>query len=181
MNLLDLVEQVRKATKDFLATAGDQIYVEVIDQMGADIGSGPFRDAESGPLSLRAPKNTTKQLRFQSNTLGRALSPREPGNIFKVTTKGDVYEVEYGVSLDVVPYAAIHEYGGTINHPGGTPYRVIDGRVVFVRKGTGKRLRKTAPHEIKIPARPYLRPGYEAWAKKAKNRLAKRIKAALAM
>jgi phage gpG-like protein len=179
MNLLDLITKVRKVTKDFLATAGEQIYVEVVDQLGADIGAGPFRDAESGALSLRAPKNTTKKLRFQTNTLGRALAPGEPGNIFKVSVDGDKYVVEYGINLDVVPYAAIHEFGGTINHPGGTPYRVIDGRTVFVRKSEGKGLRKTQPHEIKIPARPYLRPGYLAWYKLAKPRLAKRIAAAL--
>jgi phage gpG-like protein len=179
MNLLDLVEVVRKVTKDFLNTAGDQIYPEVIENMGADIGAGPFRDAESGALSLRAPRNRTKNLRFQTNKLGRALVVGEPGNYFKVTTDGDTYEVDYGIDLDVVPYARIHELGGTIKHPGGTPYKVIGGRTVFVSKREGADLPRTAPHDIKIPARPYLGPGYKAWSKVALLRLGARISKAL--
>lgn len=60
-------------------------------------------------------------------------------------------------------YGPIHEYGGTINHPGGTPYRFIFGRPVFLRKatGAGKNTSVTKPHVIRIPARPYFRPSVE--------------------
>lgn len=61
------------------------------------------------------------------------------------------------------PYAAIHQFGGVINHPGGTAYGYktkADAkrhRVLFLKDGTGyKVLGKTRPHDIKIPARPYL-------------------------
>lgn len=180
MNLDTLVDKLRKVVKDFLATAGDQIYVEVIDNMGEDIGAGPFRDSDSGALSLRAPRNTTNRLRFQTNRLGAALAPRERGNIFNVAVKNDVFEVEYGVDKNVVPYAAIHEFGGTIKHPGGTPYFINeDGRAVFVSRANGKDLRRTKPHTITIKARPYLKPGYEAWAAKLPQRLGNRIRKAL--
>ncbi len=55
-------------------------------------------------------------------------------------------------------YAAIQHYGGTIDHPGGTPYVVIGGSSQFLKKdgdyppGT----RFTRPHTITIDARPYL-------------------------
>lgn len=151
MNLDTLVDRLRKVVKDFLATAGDQIYVEVIDNMGEDIGAGPFRDAESGALTLRAPANTTNRLRFQTNRLGAALAPRETGNIFNVDVKGDYFEIEYGIDKKVVPYAAIHEYGGTTGRNG----------------------------VVTIKPRPYLKPGYDAWAAKLPKRLGNRIKKAL--
>jgi phage virion morphogenesis protein len=55
-------------------------------------------------------------------------------------------------------YARIHQLGGTIKHPGGTPYFVKDGKAVFMKKdGTYPAGTKfTQPHDIKIPARPYL-------------------------
>ena len=55
-------------------------------------------------------------------------------------------------------YARIHELGGVIKHPGGTPYFIKDGELVFVRKGTSNTLPVTKPHDIPMPARPYLRP-----------------------
>ncbi|MFZ5749099.1 MAG: phage morphogenesis protein [Pseudomonadota bacterium] len=60
-----------------------------------------------------------------------------------------------------VKYARIHELGGTIKHPGGTPYFIEeDGMATFVRKDApgAADLPKTQPHDIVIPARPYLRP-----------------------
>lgn len=59
------------------------------------------------------------------------------------------------------PYAAIQEFGGTIQHPGGTPYFMRDGKPVFVsNRGAGAfhNLPKTKPHEITLPSRPYIRP-----------------------
>ncbi len=59
------------------------------------------------------------------------------------------------------PYAAIHEFGGTIQHPGGTPYFVSkrDGRAMFVSKSAAvsRYLPVTRPHLIKIPERSYMR------------------------
>ncbi|MCO5250719.1 MAG: phage virion morphogenesis protein [Candidatus Kapabacteria bacterium] len=61
------------------------------------------------------------------------------------------------------PYAAIHQFGGTIKHPGGTEYGyrlkkdMKSGKIQFLKKGRGyKVLGKTKPHDIYIPARPYL-------------------------
>jgi phage gpG-like protein len=59
------------------------------------------------------------------------------------------------------PYGAIQELGGTINHPGGTPYFMKDGKPVFVSKsgaGAFHGLPVTKPHRITLPERPYMRP-----------------------
>jgi len=60
------------------------------------------------------------------------------------------------------PYAAIHQHGGVINHPGGTNYGfrtkadVKAGKVLFLKAGEGFMvLGKTKPHEIEIPSRPW--------------------------
>jgi len=63
------------------------------------------------------------------------------------------------IDLNVIPYARIHEYGGTIDHPGGTPYFIgDDGLAKFVSKAKGAGLPVTKPHQITIPARPYIAP-----------------------
>lgn len=67
-----------------------------------------------------------------------------------------------------VEYARIQEFGGTVKHPGGTPYLFTSfahhGGVTFLRKdGRYPRgTRFTRPHKIRIPARPYLYPALEA-------------------
>ncbi len=53
--------------------------------------------------------------------------------------------------------AAVHEFGATIKHPGGTPYKMVDGKPVFLKKGTPGATGVTKPHTIKIPARSFLR------------------------
>lgn len=62
------------------------------------------------------------------------------------------------------PYAAIQEYGGIINHPGGTAYFIgEDGMATFVGNDDPRAasLPRTKAHEIVLPARPYLRPALE--------------------
>lgn len=58
-----------------------------------------------------------------------------------------------------VKYAAIHEFGGIIHHPGGTPYFVTEEGAVFVTKAVGleRGLPVTAPHDIPMPERSYMR------------------------
>jgi phage gpG-like protein len=62
------------------------------------------------------------------------------------------------------PYAAIHQFGGRISHPGGTPYIVTkDKGVLFISKKKADQLKKknkqvfyTKKHTIVIPPRPYI-------------------------
>lgn len=71
--------------------------------------------------------------------------------------------------LTMASLGAIHEYGASINHPGGTSYGYATaaaankGKVRFLRTGVGyMQLGVTGPHKIEIPARPWLRPGVES-------------------
>ena len=72
-----------------------------------------------------------------------------------------------------VEYALILELGGTIAHPGGTAFFVgEDGLAVFVSNAdaAGRTFARTKPHDIVIPAYPYLRPAGDAiYPKLAKN------------
>lgn len=72
-----------------------------------------------------------------------------------------------------LPYSAIQELGGTINHPGGTPFFIKDGELVFVSKDSpaAARLPKTKPHLITLPERPYLRPAAQKNKEPGKRRM----------
>ena len=89
-------------------------------------------------------KNTTDILNVRKGNLFRSFTKGNKFNILKKTSSG----MEYG---SLVPYAAIHEYGGTINHPG-------------TKNGFGKGIPIPA-HNIDMPKRSYLAPAikkYEA-------------------
>jgi len=86
------------------------------------------------------------------------------------------------------PYAAIHEFGGTIQHPGGTAYFVKEGGLaVFVNNETaaryasryGRELPRTKPHSITIPARPYLGPAARKNKKVVRELVADAVKQAI--
>lgn len=90
----------------------------------------------------------------------RPLPPEVKGGTVSV-------RVQAGTGLKDVAYAAIHEYGGVIQHPGGTAYFFDAKRAtaVFISneaagEGWPPALR-TRPHPIPIPARPYMRPSLE--------------------
>jgi len=95
-------------------------------------------------------RNTTTKLRVVKAKLSRATLPKEEGNITRVTADDDGIVIESGVDLGTVPYARIHELGG------------IAGR------------------GARIPKRPYLKPGMEAFQKDAMPRYLKRISELLA-
>lgn len=169
--------RVRELARDMLLSSADELAVYYNDNFGEDIGGAAFSRQTSGPLSLRAPRNTTNKLRVVTGDLARAVSGKqdEKGVIFDVKIQGDKIELVSGVDTRAIPYAAIHEFGGTIKHPGGTPYRMINGEFAPVRKSNGRGLPITKPHDIKIKARPYLKPGMEAFIKEALPRYVNRL------
>lgn len=68
--------------------------------------------------------------------------------------------------LTMASLGAIHEFGADIKHPGGTSYGYASkaaadrDQVRFLKKGSGyMELGVTKPHDINIPARPWLEPG----------------------
>jgi phage gpG-like protein len=90
-----------------------------------------------------------------------------------IVTQPDPLRVRISATAE---YAAIHEFGGTINHPGGTPYFIdsATGLAVFVSKNSGSRLLGanlpvTKPHTITMPARPFMGPSARAKKKRVRE------------
>lgn len=74
--------------------------------------------------------------------------------------EGDVPPSTDSQGIGIAQLAAVHEFGATFLHPGGTPYVMRGGRPVFVKKGTRGIIGVTKPHYIRIPERSFLR----SWA-----------------
>lgn len=86
----------------------------------------------------------------------------------KVVTVGIHEEAGFVESGDITMagLGATHEFGAEIKHPGGTSYGYASkaaadrDEVRFLKKGAGyMELGVTQPHNITIPARPWLEPG----------------------
>lgn len=76
---------------------------------------------------------------------------RKSGDLINAIQKGfDSQSATVGIDTDVIPYAAIHNFGGTIKHPGSKKFQVFSyGDSIIFTHGT-------KPHDIDIPARPYM-------------------------
>lgn len=99
----------------------------------------------------RATENVSGRiLRVQTGTLRRRLS-------YQIFKDPDLAKVG-----SPTVYAPIQEFGGTIQHPGGTAYffRKNSDLAVFLsnKKAADHPFPRTRPHPITIPARPWLRP-----------------------
>lgn len=80
--------------------------------------------------------------------------------------------VEVGIQASedetLLKYAGINEFGGTIEHPGGTAFGfktkadVERNRIRFLKAGQGFIvLGTTLPHDIEIPPRPFIRQTFD--------------------
>jgi phage gpG-like protein len=99
--------------------------------------------------------------------------------------QSDADKVSAGAAAGAgVPYAKIHEYGGTINHPGGTAYFVsaLLGRTFFVSNASAiaASLPRTQPHSIEMPERSYMRSGLRDKAPDGISALRAAVKEAIA-
>lgn len=95
--------------------------------------------------------------------------------------KGSTHKIHKNTDFTIVKLASIHEFGASINHPGGTPYIVKrrgfgKGSMLFISlkkaanmhliKFAGKLKKKvkiyfTKPHKIKIPERSFIRKSFD--------------------
>lgn len=84
-------------------------------------------------------KDGSRSFLFQSGDLLRSIQMRS-----------DATSATVSISTRDVPYAAIHNFGGVIKHPGSSKFQVfhIGGAVVFTHG--------TKPHDIHIPQRQYM-------------------------
>lgn len=100
---------------------------------------------------------STLNHRKKANLNGPILQPGRAGGL------ASSINYRHGKTFSAVgtnkKYAAIHHFGGTVKHPGGTPYIVTDKGATFLKKDGNypKNTKFTEPHEIKIPARPFLK------------------------
>lgn len=89
-------------------------------------------------------------LHVRTGTLRRSITER-------VTETGETIQGIVGTNL---PYGRIHEMGGVIHHPGGTPFYLDrGGQAHFVRLDSplARNLPRTKPHPIAMPERSFLR------------------------
>ena len=126
-----------------------------------------FREMPSKMRGALVRKVTALRLKLEAHIKNDKLS----GQVLKVQTgnlrasifsqtidEGDTI-IGRAASSGDVKYAGIHEFGGVIEHPGGTPYMMIEGKTVFVSKMLSKNLNLpvTAPHSIPMPERSFMR------------------------
>lgn len=111
---------------------------------------GENMNFKSAPTNGVFERNTTNKLNTGKGNLFRSFAPNSKDNILNVSGK----TLQFGSKL---LYAAINEFGGTINHPGSS-------KIQAWRGGNGKLVvtRGTKPHPITIPKRPYLNPAIKA-------------------
>lgn len=145
-----LTKGARKVAKRVLFVGADMIRAEAFQSISAGSVSGASH--KPSPAG-KAPNRDTGNLQAHIET----SMPEEL--VAQVTSSA--------------AYAAIQEFGGTIQHPGGTPYFIgKDGKPVFVSnqgQGAHHALPVTKPHVIEIPARPYMRPARDKVAPKIRK------------
>jgi phage gpG-like protein len=138
LRLLSNADRTSKMVGRVLYVGADMIRAEAFQS----ISRGSVSGKNHKPSARGAPPNRDTGV-LQGNIEARLINPA----LAEVSSNA--------------PYAKIHEFGGTINHPGGTAYFMRDGKPVFVGKKASAafmHLPTTDPHDIPIPARPYMRP-----------------------
>ncbi len=110
-------------------------------------------------------RNTTRKLYVDTGRLVRSLVPYRPGNIYRKRITPTSVALQYGIDLDAVPYARIHELGGVI-----VPRRkrvlawVWEGprpRTPAEWRRARQEGRAAYALRVTIPARPYLGPAFD--------------------
>lgn len=111
------------------------------------------------------PKVTITGVQQARDAINKALRELMTDNTVTVGIHEDAGQHE---SDDITNAAlgAVHEFGANIDHPGGTSYGYASkaaanrNEVRFLKSGSGyMELGVTGPHQINIPARPWLNPG----------------------
>lgn len=93
----------------------------------------------------------------------KSSTPGQPPGVRDGILRGSIKNAKvgplrwaFGTNIE---YAKIQEFGGTVQNPGGQPYLSFGGKAVFVKKENAKPwMRRTQPHSITLPPRPFLRP-----------------------
>ena len=141
-----------------VGAAGEFLAQTVQDQMPG--GGASVKDGTGGDTGVRG--------EYTASSAGNPPGVRTNRLKSSITSQKTGKKKERSVGTNV-EYARIHEFGGTINHPGGTRFFIKDGKFIPVSEKKalelalqGKRLPVTKPHTITIPARPFMAPGLDA-------------------
>jgi phage gpG-like protein len=122
-------------------------------------------NATNGSVVAGTGGDSGRRGRYVPSTPGTAPGTRS-GRLRNSITTSKVGPLRRAVGTNV-KYARIHELGGVINHPGGTPYIIVGpGRAAFISnkkaaqiEGKGQQVKRTRAHPITMPKRPFLVPG----------------------
>jgi len=129
-----------------------QSSIEENFMVGGRFGTGRFGGGTDRWKESRRAKKQSGQTLQDTGQLAASIRV----NVYSGSSKNKIV-IEAGSNK---PYAAIHNFGGTINHPGGTPYISLgDGFARFISNEKAKSIdnvKYTQPHVIKMPARPFL-------------------------
>lgn len=123
-----------------------------------------------------SPKDTLKKTQAYLENLEKSKKTIVKVGLPKEKIGGKVY----GNDLTIIRLGAIHEYGGTWTHPGGTPYKIgKNGKAVFIKKGEEGAVGVTKPHSFTIPRRSFLNLPFIVKQKELKKELDKQFKLVL--
>lgn len=158
----------------------------------ADIATGKVAIEASSLIRSSMPgpgasASDSKNRGTGSNDIFVPSNPGTPPGVRTGTLQRSIVAEKIGAMRWVVStnlkYAAIHEYGGTINHPGGTPYimteagpRYISNDAAARMESEGKKVGRTRPHTINMPARPFFAPTIAASAARLRKRYAEHFR-----
>jgi phage gpG-like protein len=120
--------------------------------------------------SLPTGFNVTEKLHTGKGDLRRALIPGKKGNIYEANIGLDFSVFKYGVDEQIIKYAAIHEYGGTI-----TITKKMRGFFWYKYAETGDEMWRsmalTKKTVITIPKRSYIEKGFEQFDREEMQRM----------
>jgi len=119
------------------------IVFQAVEENFSQQGRPKWASLTSKTLESRAEKGYTGPILQRTGTLKRSITK-------KITDTSAIV----GTTLD---YAAIHHFGGKINHPGGTKYGYYKGGGFgWKKKSNPKYIGITKPHNIDMKARPFV-------------------------
>lgn len=174
--LLRLEQRIEEVSKEIVQSVPVLMKAFIGAEMTIRAASDKFKQGQSDkPFSNNTIRNNGLKLRVASKRLFESYGGKGPDAVLRFRFTNGAFTVEHGTRVE---YAPIHEFGGDINHPGGTPYIVVEnGRAVFLKKDGNypDGVKFTRPHIIRIIARPSQRPALKKFQEKAMPQLAGKI------
>jgi phage gpG-like protein len=143
-----IIEEIEAASENGLNAASDYVVDKIQKRMP---GPGASKSGD-GKRSLYTSSQPGSSPGVRTNRLKSSISFQKSGKLQRVVGTN-------------VKYAEIHEKGGVINHPGGTAYvRVGATEFAFIKNSDVSKyapslVKRTKPHTIRIPKRPFMLPG----------------------